>query len=296
MLTADNDARIQWIREANQILGGGNSLKLEEICNLFRVMKIKDLLRIPSIQKEQELNESVEWMRISDDPMMIIYISHQWESAEHPDPRGRQLAAIKQLARNLIDVSIAIKLDPAARIDLVPTLKEHGAIQAAYFLGKVAPFIDSFQGTPDDLRWRLENGIGFWYDFTCLPQEPRSHQESQDFNNALFHLHEFLRVVEVLALRDFDDKYSERAWCELEFWAGAKSSGSTWSTVPVLRMDLIGGKISTRSDMEDIGPPSNFTSYESFSNLRQALIAWEGFETVIISRSVGKRRPCEFQY
>ena len=67
--------------------------------------------------------------------------------------------------------------------------------------------------------------IGFWYDFSCLPQDPRTVDEEREFRQVLQGIGEMILSprVSTLVLRREKDGYLERGWCFAESMiAGAK--------------------------------------------------------------------------
>ena len=62
--------------------------------------------------------------------MFIIFVSHQWLGASHPDPRGQQLAVLRSSLRGIIDGSLHIEGDLISlikgrpRLQLPPTTRK----------------------------------------------------------------------------------------------------------------------------------------------------------------------------
>ena len=66
----------------------------------------------------------------------------------------------------------------------------------------------------------LMSRIQCWYDFSCLPQAPRTDAEEILFNTALTQLLAIQLVGRTIALIDNVETYLSRAWCTLELLAG----------------------------------------------------------------------------
>ncbi len=62
--------------------------------------------------------------------------------------------------------------------------------------------------------------IGVWYDFSALPQEPKSGLEQDALDELLPSLPEIQRLSRTLICSDFGGMvtYAKRAWCFLEFF------------------------------------------------------------------------------
>ncbi len=160
-------------------------------------------------------------------PLLVLFVSHRWQSLIEPDPRGTQADSIRTFLRNVGAVAAAASLPPRERIKIVPSLRVHGPFQAANLLGNGLVT----QSTRGGLRWQeigdsvLER-IGIWYDFACLPQGTAGFRASKDdvegqmVGAALRRLHILVSASTVLALRREDDDYAERAWCVAELAIG----------------------------------------------------------------------------
>ena len=62
--------------------------------------------------------------------MFVIFISHQWLSAAHPDPQGEQLAVLQKAVRAMIDGSLHVTEDMvamSANMDLSANTRRHVA-------------------------------------------------------------------------------------------------------------------------------------------------------------------------
>ena len=202
----------------------------------------------------------------------MIFVSHRWEADTTPDPYGTQLWVLKKFVDTLLRVAIGLRQSAEKRLKSAGTLRRHGALQAAYFVGAIAGFVDTFKGGDADLRTQLSRRIGIVYDYLSLPQQPRSAEEQAGFDRGMMTFRRLMgsAPAPTLALRYPDDEYGSRGWCELEFWAPWRD------TVPVLRVDLWGKEIPIR----ELGPPGNYNRRSAFDNLIRAVAAWESEESI----------------
>jgi hypothetical protein len=71
-----------------------------------------------------------KWLARDEPPLALLFISHRWETLEHPDPSGRQLAALQEFLRLVCRCIEAMFLTRYDRLRLVPTLLREGLLQA----------------------------------------------------------------------------------------------------------------------------------------------------------------------
>jgi hypothetical protein len=64
------------------------------------------------------------------------------------------------------------------------------------------------QGLPDNAL--------IWYDYSCLPQEPRTPAQDQKFQHAIQSLPELIKTAWFVILGTNIDDYGTRAWCQFE--------------------------------------------------------------------------------
>jgi hypothetical protein len=193
-------------------------LSLQEAVAGFYILKASDLLRMESFSRRQE----VEMGRlVPEDCHLLLFISHRWEATDHPDPSGRQLAALKSLVLSICDACDALAAESAEeRLRLLPTLSRYGTLQAVLLVARLSSSLLSmeFAIANRSAREWLPDHIGVWYDFTCLPQEPRTENEEREFQEALLALPNLLLSDEIslVAIRDEGDDYEARGWCFAE--------------------------------------------------------------------------------
>lgn len=157
---------------------------------------------------------------------LAIFISHRWESQDHPDQNSahpdrdnRQLLVLQQFVRMVVAI---FKFSRGLAVDGLPnTLAHHGWFQAAFVAG-----LDSLRSkghdatSPDELEQLLLDHCGVWYDYSCLYQKPRTPEQQSDFNSSLYNLSRLVRGCSCcIALRDDNDDYMARGWCAWEICA-----------------------------------------------------------------------------
>jgi hypothetical protein len=225
----------------------------------------------------------------------LVFVSHRWGSQDDPDPLGTQLAALQQLVRRMADIAGAIadeRVEGEAvrdRLVLVPSLARHGNLQAAHLVFRTLCDGQTFAA---DEAERMEGDgildlIGFWYDFSCLPQDPKTMDEEREFVQALQRIGEMLLSprVSTLVLRKDEDGYLERGWCFAESMiAGAKEDvfkpmilrTDRWNAP--LSMQLSGAFMALKPEIEEM--------LGKWENLVNPVAAGQAFESAINGTAV----------
>jgi hypothetical protein len=195
-----------------------------------RYISARALLDLPKLSRCQSLPEAT-WTP-AESLWHLVFISHRWGSQDDPDPSGTQLVALKRLVRRMVDIVVAIADDQAGVVEhdcltLISSFLRQGSLQAAHLVFRTLCDGQSFAV---DEAERVEGDgildlIGFWYDYSCLPQDPKTEAEAQEFSQALQGIGEMILSprVSTLVLRQDGDGYLERGWCFAESMiAGAK--------------------------------------------------------------------------
>lgn len=242
----------------------------------FRILPASYLFRDDHFGRPQD--SDIEWLKPRQ-CWLLIFVSHRWEIAGHPDPDGRQHRALTALVSALCDLWDALAAETAQeRIRLVPRLDRHGTTQAAVLLSRVKfPRHVLRRRQHESARHFLPDHIGIWYDYMCLPQQPRSPAEEEEFRAGLLALPELLnsKAVSLVALREAGDDYGARAWCLAEALLTANKAGSQGVAV---RMDLIGTAL-------EPGPDEGQANSDLPRRLHAALEGWAD-ATVETARAV----------
>ena len=87
----------------------------------------------------------------------------------------------------------------------------------------------------------LLDKVFIWYDYSCLPQAPRSEEDEPLFRDGLAHLNHVQVLGATVILLDEIDEYLGRAWCVLE----AITADSVASLTGAMPFQLVGSRRST---------------------------------------------------
>jgi hypothetical protein len=215
-------------------------------------------------------------------PALIFFVSHRWESLEHPDPMAHQLKALQYLLRYIPEIAALQKVSAAERIKKLPSIRIHGVLQAALILGST----DTSEHDLDNIwqKWgqvikeknssELLDHIGIWYDYSCMPQttpDPQKRAAGKMFEN-LTQLPDLVQRSVILILREYWDDYSERGWCAAEVAAARRDN-----QLIVLRKDLLGQPISD-ADLFPVDIDDTVNTNNKFFRFRSVLDRWESKE------------------
>ncbi len=190
---------------------------------------------------------------------LLLFVSHRWESLDHPDPTGAQLlclkvgltlalaAAVLQLGNKEKDVktvsglpeTMAEFLEPILRAEEVASLRQWAErIKAA---AESAKEEESFWAaarrleTPkiSPLLDRIRGLILVWYDYASMWQAPRSQSEEAQFRREILELNA-IQAHAITVVIAGDGRYLSRAWCFLELCGGMRRRivelTPTWGT------------------------------------------------------------------
>lgn len=152
---------------------------------------------------------------------LVLFVSHRWETAEHPDPTGVQWRAVQRVLECLHTLALASREPDDQRVARVPTLQTQPMLLAAYILGRLVQCtnceIDRWgQGDPHLFADAVLKRVAIFYDYLCLPQVPRTGEEEDAFWDQLSQLQGLVSSSLVLTLRSEGDDYASRAWCVFE--------------------------------------------------------------------------------
>ena len=282
----DNDERLARDAEAVRLLTGAPAFRsAAEVAAEIGVIPFREVLRLERFRRRQEMEGRIRWLTPADDPLLVIFVSHRWERGDNPDPYGTQLTTLKRFVAAFLNVAAGLKEPREQRVRRVPTLAAHGPLQANYFVGVVAPFVDGFTGTPEELCEQLLDRVGVIYDFVSLPQSPRTKEEQAQFVRGMTAFHRAMTSTPVLVLRWPDDEYPTRSWCELEVWSAGQACVRGFpETAPVLRTDLWGRGV----PLGDLAPQPGYDALAAaHSVLTSAVAAWRSKEMVTASEVAG---------
>ena len=150
--------------------------------------------RWPRWQDIQNDDEN-SFMKPHDKMLILLFISHRWESEGHPDSNGHQLLAVQNFLDSMHRLAVASQSDDEVRLQLIPSLEDRESyLLAASIFGNLAirtgGNIDHktesipAQEFADDLLLRT----GLFYDFACLPQASRNQDDDDLFRRRLARL------------------------------------------------------------------------------------------------------------
>ena len=95
----------------------------------------------------------------------VFFISHQWTSFSHPDPKGEQLRTAQQLLRTIGDGKLR---------DIFATQEEY----EAYYYKEVNRFMQFPKASPEVMAEEVGSGY-VWLDFASVPQSQGNRSESE---------------------------------------------------------------------------------------------------------------------
>ncbi len=172
-----------------------------------------------------------------DEGSLLLFISHRWESLDHPDPSGRQLEAVRAglamaLAAAVLgdgDQATASGLPElfgrwlratAVPLDALRQWAEEVRAAAQSTLTEAELLIRSRQAENDAVRAVCERVL-IWYDHASMHQVPRTAEQEQQFRADLQRLNHVQAGAATVVLAQ-DDDYTRRAWCFLEICGGVR--------------------------------------------------------------------------
>jgi hypothetical protein len=284
------------------------TLDWKAVVSSFQVACARDLLAMTSLERYQDVRATLGWLDVSTRPLALLFISHRWETLEHPDPTGRQLRAVQVLLGRVCQLMEAMLVPREERLRLVPSLEREGTLQAHELARRILGFgpfsdspvcipgaearrmiVDRFRLGRDDrhaFRQWLTSLLGVWLDYSCMPQKPLLPEEVSEHQRALRALGSLVKSSTVIALRQPDDDYSLRGWCASEFFLGSGRSFSRGIFVDIDRLER-------QEDLWVPHPPSlgggaaaakivRETYDQDLAAFRSACEAWADFEGPLV--------------
>jgi len=186
----------------------------------MHIVSVRDLLEMtgePLSHQELKAEGKLQQWR---EGMVVVFISHQWLGAKHPDQHGCQLAILQIALRNIIDGTIVVEGDSAAQVNgLSSKLTE--AQRRSIAEGFV--FLDWFSVPQVTSRMAGVNDTGASGDAYAAINSIPAYVESCEFFMVLapplVH-NDTGRVCDRLA-------WLTRGWCRGEFWCRVLSNRAT---------------------------------------------------------------------
>lgn len=236
-----------------------SGLNWQKLVASFHIISANELLSTNKMARHQDVREKAHWLK-KEKPLALIFVSHRWETLQHPDPSGRQLRALQEfLTRTSLCIE-AMFISKAERLQLIPALTKEGSLQAEEVARRIlgfGPFSDNGEvciesrqakriiaekfaqckkNRPAFRQWLLSN-IGVWLDYTCMPQKPLTPVENVEFTQALSAMDSLVKASTLVALRNTQDDYAMRGWCASEFFIASEQSFSRCVFINIDRLE-----------------------------------------------------------
>lgn len=255
-------------------------LKEQSTFQHYRLISGRTLLGLPKLDRCQSLPSNT-WT-LMEHLWHVVFVSHRWGSQNDPDPTGSQLAALQRLAQQIAEIAEVISEERVGveaardRLARIPSLRRQGTLQAAHLVFRI---LCAVEYTPAaEALWKDGHGIldliGFWYDYSCLPQDPKTPAEEREFAQTLQEIGEMLVSprMSTLVLRKEGDGYLSRGWCFVESMI-AQSKDDTNMPL-VLRTDQQSEPFSVFDETAEV-------SMMHWEDPAGAMSAWEALAVVI---------------
>ncbi|MCK1338635.1 hypothetical protein IVB38_22130 [Bradyrhizobium sp. 38] len=187
-------------------------------------------------------------VEIASEGRLLLFISHRWETPEHPDPAANQIKALKtglllalcvaiegmedgrathsglpEIMRRFFDSSsrlVAERILLSAWAEAVIDVARTAADEAAFL--PAAEAVEESLGV-GQLLDRMRSQVLLWYDYASMYQAPRADEEERTFRNDLRLLNRIQASATTVVIAD-DQHYLGRAWCFLEVAGGIRNS------------------------------------------------------------------------
>ena len=198
----------------------------------FSFIRADALLTLRMLPRFQDCGDALVGGQDVEFPVLV---SHRWTAQDHPDKHGHQLQAVQTLVNAIADIALGLFASPAEQLAAASSLAVHGVLQAAMLASRFV----CCHTVPND-RGHLLRRIGVWYDYSCMPQKPRTDAEDSLFKSSLRKLPVLFSTASLISLRESaGDDYMSRGWCLAEIASGDQSD-----FVPLtLYLDLLGHEI-----------------------------------------------------
>lgn len=291
-----------------------HELNWPDVVSLFRVLAAHDVLAMEQMKRYQNLKDKMHWLGPEEQPLVLLFISHRWETLEHPDPTGRQFKIIQEFLRRICICVEAMLVPARERLQLVPSLSFEGTLQAEEVVRRMlgsGPFAgtsaciggqeakrivkERFRTDGHDRNafhaW-LASKIAVWLDYTCMPQKPLSQEDEPVFRRSLLALDSLVMSSTVLALRQTADDYPMRGWCASEFFLASTRSFSRGLFFDMRRMEgaekvLIPDPPALRSTAADPATKIMTQSYaQDLSAFHESCSRWSSFEGPLLDMAL----------
>eukprot|EP00386_Alphamonas_edax_P016277 GDKI01049714.1.p1 GENE.GDKI01049714.1~~GDKI01049714.1.p1 ORF type:complete len:328 (+),score=95.18 GDKI01049714.1:123-1106(+) len=148
----------------------------------------------------------------------VIFVSHRWETPAHPDPTGNHLQLVRSFLANAIrqhKFDVWGHIGWGATLDATQTSGDGS--ESVWFAKGQAMSLRIEEGTEDQ-------GIGIWYDYSCMPQKERTPAEADILKQRLHTMDDVILLgngprlswPRTITLIIDQEDYGQRAWCMAE--------------------------------------------------------------------------------
>jgi len=211
--------RLRWPQYLNQRLNSNSLVRLPS-CTCFKIdvlraslMSYKNWKKMP---RNQLIKPELHSSRVCDFPS--FFVSHRWETKEDPDPRGLDVSYHSNFIKAICNTIVMCSQLMTSKGDdwLYDVLRKFKVcpIHVSYwFLAMISLLKPMF------LQRRPPRTVAImyylWYDYTCLPQAPRTVEEESFFKSSLDNLQEIQGKMITYCVGNLD--YFDRLWCYVEY-------------------------------------------------------------------------------
>src|SRR5512136_2169641 len=112
--------------KGQETVAAGRQLDWKSIVSTFHVISARDMLAMKKMERHQDIREKVRWLTNEEQPLALLFISHRWETLEHPDPKDRHLRALQEFLRRICICVEAMLVPLQERLQLAPSLAYEG--------------------------------------------------------------------------------------------------------------------------------------------------------------------------
>ncbi len=241
------------------LVAAGRQLDWKTLASYFRVISGREILAMKEMERHQNIRDKVRWLEKDEQPLALLFVSHRWETPQHPDPRRRHLESLREFLRRICICVEAMLVQRQERLNLVPDLAFEGTLQAEEVARRILGFGPFSMGPACgqrrdarkmiDERFRyhqdsraafrdwLMGRIGVWLDYLCMPQKPLAPDEEPEFRRCLGAIDSLVMSSTLIALRDIGDDYPLRGWCASEFFLASEHSFSRSLFIDTRRLE-----------------------------------------------------------
>ena len=137
---------------------------------------VKDFLQLKKWRPHQDLLADGGLIKVDDTRKKdkVIFVSHQWTSFSHPDPKNEQLKALQMTIRNLCSGKNSVRTN--------------WALEMGYGIKKITG--------PKEWKEILEDGY-IWFDYLSIPQPLAAKQKKEQANEETIDVTKDTALVEM---------------------------------------------------------------------------------------------------